>query len=1069
MKRPPRRGLAHFFRVWATTWTLLAACTSTAGCACDDESSTPNVPERDASSSNAVDASTREGPQPSTDEGTRNADASVAASDAGLPREALTDDTSQQPEGSAHDDASEGGPPVDDRESDGAVDDTNTDESGTEGGAATDDASSQVARSLPQCAWLPPALAYDQVALVDTEGLWLTPLHGESLDPALTWTTEFIPNRPVADPAAPGFVVSGADGETCSVRAVDDAGQTRWAVEISARECEAAVPTEHGWLLASTTLDASGELRLLAFADGTELDRAELATRPTATPARAQSGGSHWVIGAEDHIALVQTGEGALAVLGGASVELPAVEQIATLPPSAEQLTAGAPDGSETLLVAAGSDALARYQLDLESGTLALLGNVIITPDAIRAPLVATEECGDRSGGSHWWCDGGVLATGGDGWLAAWKLSDGALWFAHSLEENVTSLALTGDGVLTSGGSHWLPGRDDSPSEGSWRLRAVSDPAAEPTLTLDEKVSLETCVAGPVLDTEGSSGVQLVTIQSSELVRVATRASGFATGFSRAGGNNAGSAMFSDDQANCREGSQRLYERFISPAGGVTLSTLVSLDTSPSPTLETASLVLGGRHTSAWLAGLGRAGRVLWEWQAPPDALEPSFDVLLGMGDRILAAAVLSGESAPLVGTWVVSAEGTTLSQASIEVTNLSDVVAAIAGEGQRHLVGNLQSAAAEDADVWIAEVNAAGAPLSVVNYTHPASRQALGAVVIPGSSDILIFGGDELAPGATSWVARVSSAGEELWSHEQTLASPSLFAVDAHVEADGSVLVAVVNGSGGLLNRYDPNGVLSSSTPLSGVRPVALANDALGLLGLLAEDASLYRIDAGAVHLTERLPVDVGIDAEASRGVALAAAPEFGWVLGANIAELDGSSSAFIARTDQLGRCGCAEAGRCATDAAPSCTGLSECSIERCDASRGQCESRDVLDGTRCGPTDICTAGSCGPAPELLFPQTIDANDCFGVQSYAECVPGSLSYASLVLNDDGTLISLEPAATGTWTQPNGDGSLEMFIEGAQGGDEWIEFSGALVEALCYEGTIQTSEGIDGAFRACKN
>src|SRR5690606_38389697 len=124
--------------------------------------------------------------------------------------------------------------------------------------------------------------------------------------------------------------------------------------------------------------------------------------------------------------------------------------------------------------------------------------------------------------------------TGGDGWLAAWKLTNGELWFAHALEESITSLALTDDGVLTSGGSHWLPRRDDEASEGQWRLRAIGDPTAAPALTLEEKLTSETCVAGPVLDTEGSFGVQLMTAQSSELVRVVTRASGLAAGYSRA-------------------------------------------------------------------------------------------------------------------------------------------------------------------------------------------------------------------------------------------------------------------------------------------------------------------------------------------------------------------------------------------------------------------------------------------------------------------------------------------------------------------------------------------------------
>src|SRR5690606_38108234 len=159
----------------------------------------------------------------------------------------------------------------------------------------------------------------------------------------------------------------------------------------------------------------------------------------------------------------------------------------------------------------------------------------------------------------------------------------------------------------------------------------------------------------------------------------------------------------------------------------------------------------------AWLAGVGSAGRVLWELETSPDALAASFDVLLGMGDRALAAAVTSGTTEPVITTWVASAEGASLGQTQFEVAGLSDVVAATSAMGQQHLVGNLQGAAPEDADVWIAEVDGSGAPLSLVSYTSAAFRRAFGASAVPGSTDLLVFGGDDGLPGATAWVARVT------------------------------------------------------------------------------------------------------------------------------------------------------------------------------------------------------------------------------------------------------------------------------------------------------------------------
>jgi hypothetical protein len=103
--------------------------------------------------------------------------------------------------------------------------------------------------------------------------------------------------------------------------------------------------------------------------------------------------------------------------------------------------------------------------------TVALLGKPIDTPAPIVAPPVLAsyvevcdaQTCAQREG---------VLASGGSHWLALYRAETGdVVWEATDLPERVTGLAVGGDGVIYSGGSHWLGGGEGGPG---WTARAIA-------------------------------------------------------------------------------------------------------------------------------------------------------------------------------------------------------------------------------------------------------------------------------------------------------------------------------------------------------------------------------------------------------------------------------------------------------------------------------------------------------------------------------------------------------------------------------------------------------------------
>jgi hypothetical protein len=901
----------------------------------------------------------------------------------------------------------------------------------------------------PVCVVASPAVGIQSVAMVDGSGLTITPFLSGAPLLALSWPVDFVATNPVAainEALDENFVVALVGPGSCRVQAVSAGGALRWSRDWAASSCTTPARVSQGWLLPLTLADGTGLLELLAAENGETVAAVTLPFGPDATPAKLWSGGSHWLVGGDGQVALTELNGNALLRVG--TRETPGLDG-----PLRELVPWG--DG---LVALVGETAIHRYRVNQANGALTAVGEPIVTPGAIASNVVASTDCGDKQGGgggSHWWCDGGIVGAGGEGWLASWKLSDGSAWFVATVPETVTGLALGAEGALHSGGSHW------SGIEGITRLRTIADPTSPLALSTELLTSERSCVGSPLIDTEGTLALQVNTLSGSQLSRFETRSSGLASGFSRAGGDNSSAASLSDVDALCPAGGVRLYERFVTAPLGVTIEGGVTLDDGV--------VVVGGRRSGAWLAGLSRGGQLLWEQTlAAGDVLDPSFGVVAQVGNGAGAAAIVTAPGGRALQTAVVNAAGTLLGSDLLDVPATASAVGAVALPDGGYLVAvdpdNTDPAAAE---AWLVSVDAAGQVQGTVEYANNTQMNVRAIELVPGSTDVVI-GGVQL--GTAGWVARVRADGSEVWLDSFEFPTGASFVVDVLPLANGNTLVAVQEGADILLRVNGPAGELLSSSRLPAQVPVALAADAAGKLGLLNANLDLYRLtELGAPLLVASIHPGAAVPAlNGATGTALVASAG-GWlVLGSADFAAD-PVAGFVANADASGRTGCAEAGLCGGSAALSCNGGDVCSVSTCEAQSGECVDTAVPDGFDCGGGNICSAAACVPPPPLVFPQSVDVSDCFEVTSYDECVPAALSFGTLVLSADGTLDTGDPTATGTWSQPNGPSSIAFEFRDAMTSALISNFSGQSVSTTCFEGTLLTAEGLVGAFRACTN
>lgn len=898
-------------------------------------------------------------------------------------------------------------------------------ESGDEG---VDAGAGALDASVPfdlDCRGVAPALAFDVLAVVQGSEWVLRRFDDDAGIVVAGWSAGFRPSPPVAFTAGSGsaFALALSNGRVCRVHAVDREGAALWTLEREAARCVSPSPSEAGLWLPLAHADGTGTLERIDPNDGTVLGSTALPSAPTTALAALGGGGSHWIAGSERGVLLVAGPAG--GVLGVTNHELDGLAPVVEL----------AVVASDRLVVASERN-LGRYSVDLDEAVLEPLGAPIEAAGPITSNLVASLDCGDLAGGgTHYFCEGGLVAAGGAGWMSAWRIDDGESWFGLSVPDTVQGLALLADGSLYGGGSHWTGG------EGGVSLYAMRHPGAPLELVHSRSVPDESCAASPVVDTDGTLALSVASRVASELVTVATRAPGLASGWSRANGDNGSRATLTDQSDTCDTGDVRLFQRFAGPELG---------HASDVATFPDGAFVVAGGGDGAVLAGFSPAGVQEWS-HTLPDA--PQFDRIAASDDRVFAFALRSDS----LEVRVLARDGAVLAEQSEPMTGLSLVGAHALGDGRVVVVAALAVNDPLAADALLFVFSPDGALVGEAELIDAAVLVPSASARVPGSSDLVLTGAVDFAGG---FAARVTLEGALVWFDSVETARPDLFGVDVLVDADGVATVAFANGQHTLLHRYDALGSRGITTPYAFVVPKALAAD---------ETGSWLLDQSGGVSLVlDQLtlaPVRARPEAPSVQGLALEAGGA-GVLLVANATEADGSGSVLLARLDSEARSGCARAGLCVS--AESCAAEGACQANTCEPSTGQCIAEPAPELSSCGADDVCYEGSCGPVPPGVdAPRTLQASSCYDVASYAECVPFGLSYATLVLHGDGTIDTMDATATGTWREPAGPDSIEFEFRSASDGSLMSTFTGQRTFDRCWEGTIASPDGLSGVFRAC--
>ncbi|MFT5431215.1 MAG: hypothetical protein ACI9OJ_001894 [Myxococcota bacterium] len=792
-----------------------------------------------------------------------------------------------------------------------------------------------------------PVLSYRTVAHAAAAGLYLYDLVDETLPTLVhSWDLGFVPMDPVAvasPPGAPTIIVALKSETSCRLKAFDAAGTLAWTTTFGAIDCFTPSPDVSGLLVVSTASDGSGELRVFSSSDGALLQTMDLSAAATASAGAISSGGSHWAVGVGPEIDIVVLTDSVFSLLATVPAGLANVDRVFAV-------------GPEVLGVTGGS-LIALLTVDVGAATpLTPLGPPIVAPSTILAPPVAAIDCGDiASGGSHWWCPAGIVVAGGDDWLAAWAV-DGTPWFQHSLfGDRLTGLALADDGTIYSGGSHWTEG-------GGWRLRIVTDSGTPPEVIASAATTVESCIGSPVLDTAGDLAV---TVELSDptaanavaAVRQDTMSPGLTTGWSRAGGDNLGSARQADQDAACPGSPIRLYERPFFAGGVVEIRKVTSVAIAGSP----STIVVAGRlgadgpdPSRAWLAGLTPGGQIAWEHTFDAgNALQPAFEALTPTPGGVAAATtIVDPAGIRAMHTVFVGADGALGADGLHFIPDSARLTAIVPrSSGGIFGVGNYVGQIAPN--FWVAHVGADGISTANVDVTAPADVAPTAARIYPDEQSLLIVGQSSSQGG---FAGRYNVDGSEVWTQSFESAS-AVNAVDALVRSDSTTLVAYTVGfQESHIRGYSAVGDQLTQTQVPTLL-VALVTNSAGALFGLGGDFGIYHLnDVGAPYaLTAH---DMGYQlAGASSATRV---PEGGFAFAGYVGNAFDPAGSVVARSDGFANTACGSAGYCAALKDGSCEDENPCTAGLCNPATGACITVPLDDGSACGTDLFCNAGVC-------------------------------------------------------------------------------------------------------------
>lgn len=732
--------------------------------------------------------------------------------------------------------------------------------------------------------------------------------------PAGPITVAVAPGRPVG--SAQIFVVSPG----CRIEGLDEAAQPVWSVDRPGAECGAPALGPDG-LYVPITEGPGGALLRLALDGGDLAATVALPAPPTTAPGYGgldENGGSHWYVGVTD----------ALIEISGDAV-------VGTLPLALQPTHLALPDPRSAIVLGtlpggAGPDHVQRVAL---GPMMQPVGPPQRLPGVARSAPVAVPGCDgrDANGGSHWWCDKGAFALGGEGWLGAWSLAEERALFLHDQGDfAITGLAIGRDGRVYNGGSHWQGG----PEEGRYRLQ-VADPQG--VLALDSGPGV--CMTAPLLDGDGAL---VATLSSGAFVTADTAAGGLATGWARAGGDNAGRQGPGTTGGICEGGDAALFERPFTPAEVVEPAALANLGEAGA--LDSDLAITGIQHLAAgpalWLSRVGPTGDTLWSRAYPAvDLPEPATP--LAVGAIAQGRLVVVQPTADWLRLLRVEGDGTVLADIRLgsQIAHES-ITAAFGPAGTGAVVGAFPDAAPGEPDHWLLPIADDGAQGGELTLTDPRGAFRPTQVALDAGGYVVAGVGAE---GAI--VRALTPAGVERWRTPlgrpgvvnglRAIANGTIYALVNETMVEQSTLVVL-----------DPTGAIVGQ----GSRPVLTMGLAVAPEGggfAVAKSAALLPFTpAGALEGPKARTTGTGV-AAVTRGDGAFMLVQYDLVPGV-----------LYVGTNAEGHTACAQAGRCVT--LNACPEGEPCSIFECVPETGACDGLSLRDGTSCGPQQTCLRSVC-------------------------------------------------------------------------------------------------------------
>ncbi len=758
--------------------------------------------------------------------------------------------------------------------------------------------------------------------------------------------------RPVAF-GGPAFFLAVQRGPDCEVEARALGGEISWTRSLADTTCHRPLLMDDRLYLA-VDRPAESALVVLTADDGAARPELPVAGRWGAAPIRA--GHQSLLAATESSLLLVDT-TGEPPTLA-ASLPLPGVwPATLTLLDAGSLAVLGRTDpGVEGL-----GDALLRVAVDVDRASLVDLGAPLLLPGGALASPVGGGDCASpiANGGSHWYCPGGAVVTGGDGWLRAHRFDDGTEVVTYDPPGmRVTGLTLTRDGRIMNGGSHWLPGAEDYTLE---VLRANAG-QIEVEAFAQGPGPAGACLGSPVVESDGLVTAALVSGEpGAVLLRQNSFLSGLAPAWSRgASGDALGTGSAVDPAAPCPGGDIALGAHTIE---GLGVAAAFVVEPDPAGGIYAGGMVSGPNGFDAWIAGFDAQGyrrfsRTLLN-PTPGEhevmGLSVDADGLVGAFDTdiagVTAVRIVRLDSAGEVVTDVTPPA--LLGRLVREVRAL--------GPGRHGIITRTEGAPFPGPTHALVTVDDAGAILDDLPITLPVEGFVQTFRPLPGGGFVLV-GATELEPESRAAVYVLDAAGSVVASDLALTPNVNRMAGDVVLRDDGGFVVLGYDQAGpdvSWLRFYGPGGVFESEAALGVGRPAVVLPTPEGYAVAL-DDLRIVRTNAQGV-VVETNDYRGAVPILEARAMGFAQQVDGAFVMsGYVVPAATGVPRGYLVATDVWGNASCGGAGLCVGVAPEACAPRTPCETGECDAATGQCAYRDFADGTPCGSGLTCLAGAC-------------------------------------------------------------------------------------------------------------